>query len=323
MLDNTIKELILATSVKLGISQFAVEKDVYVTKAISVVNSVSHEQFDLVFQGGTCLAKAHQIIHRMSEDCDFRIRSKTKEPGKSKEIKRKTLRDFRRKLITVLKENEFNIDDGDLHVRNEGQFMSVRASYSSLFSPEVSMKPYLALEFFLGDVNLPIEIKPVSTLIQQTLKTDVSHPSVFVNSMSIIETAAEKWVALTRRVSLSKHHQHYHNTNLVRHIYDLYKIRQQGLFSDKFKNLVPIVVEKDRYQFKNHGKDYYVNPVKEIKQTVDSLTQASYWQDNWDQFISTMVFDTHKPSFHMALTNLHEISEEAIAVLSKFNFSEI
>jgi predicted nucleotidyltransferase component of viral defense system len=68
---KTLKQ-IEATRAILGLPSYIVEKDLYVTQAISIVTKIKHEHFDLVFQGGTSLAKAHRIVKRMSEDCDFR-----------------------------------------------------------------------------------------------------------------------------------------------------------------------------------------------------------------------------------------------------------
>lgn len=70
---------IQATSLELGLSQFAVEKDLYVTKAISILMAVEDDIFKLIFQGGTALAKAHGFIQRMSEDFDFRLAYKCSE----------------------------------------------------------------------------------------------------------------------------------------------------------------------------------------------------------------------------------------------------
>ena len=90
--NREIREQINAVNQTTGLSQFVIEKDLYVTQAISVVSNISDEFYDLVFQGGTSLAKAHRIIERMSEDCDFRIRFKDPEGKRSKESKRKALR---------------------------------------------------------------------------------------------------------------------------------------------------------------------------------------------------------------------------------------
>lgn len=58
MLDNinNLEHLAEATSIKLNLSQFAVEKDFYVTKVIQTLTCVDDEYFALVFQGGTSQA---------------------------------------------------------------------------------------------------------------------------------------------------------------------------------------------------------------------------------------------------------------------------
>jgi hypothetical protein len=42
-----------------------VEKDLYVVRAIAALAAVDATPFDLVFGGGTALARAHRIIRRM------------------------------------------------------------------------------------------------------------------------------------------------------------------------------------------------------------------------------------------------------------------
>ena len=71
-----IEEQINAVSKITKLSPYVIEKDMLVTNAISIVCAISSEIYDLIFQGGTSLAKAYRILERMSEDCDFRIRFK-------------------------------------------------------------------------------------------------------------------------------------------------------------------------------------------------------------------------------------------------------
>ena len=105
--NQEMKQQIHFVANALQLEDFVIEKDIYVTRAIAAVSGVSHENYDLVFQGGTSLAKAHRIIERMSEDCDFRIRFKNSEDSLSKAVKRKALRKFRYDLIDILNENGF------------------------------------------------------------------------------------------------------------------------------------------------------------------------------------------------------------------------
>jgi len=67
-------EQILAATKHLKFSSLVfVEKDFYVTRLIHALSKIENINYSLHLQGGTCLAKAHKITERMSEDCDFRI----------------------------------------------------------------------------------------------------------------------------------------------------------------------------------------------------------------------------------------------------------
>jgi len=50
-----------------------VEKDLFVVRAIAVLAAIDASPFQLVFGGGTALARAHKIVQRPSEDVDFKV----------------------------------------------------------------------------------------------------------------------------------------------------------------------------------------------------------------------------------------------------------
>jgi hypothetical protein len=50
-----------------------VEKDLFVVRAIAALAALDASPFQLVFGGGTALARAHKIVQRMSEDVDFKV----------------------------------------------------------------------------------------------------------------------------------------------------------------------------------------------------------------------------------------------------------
>ncbi|MFH7805965.1 nucleotidyl transferase AbiEii/AbiGii toxin family protein [Acinetobacter sp. BSP-53] len=50
-----------------------VEKDYYVVELLRLLQSLEFETHDLVFAGGTSLAKANIQLNRMSEDVDIKI----------------------------------------------------------------------------------------------------------------------------------------------------------------------------------------------------------------------------------------------------------
>ena len=57
------------TADALGISSPAiVEKDYFAVQLLRELKALSLTEYQLVFSGGTCLAKAYQNIYRMSEE---------------------------------------------------------------------------------------------------------------------------------------------------------------------------------------------------------------------------------------------------------------
>ena len=59
MLNEQLLRLISDASEILGLNETVVEKDYYVTQVIHALSTVENEHFQLIFCGGTALAKAH------------------------------------------------------------------------------------------------------------------------------------------------------------------------------------------------------------------------------------------------------------------------
>lgn len=77
MLNETLLQYINETGEVLGLDEAVIEKDYYVTQVIHTLSNIENDYFRLVFCGGTCLAKAHKLVQRMSEDVDFKIQLKS------------------------------------------------------------------------------------------------------------------------------------------------------------------------------------------------------------------------------------------------------
>ena len=69
-----IKNVFADVADALGIGATSiVEKDYYVVELLRLLQSLEFETHDLVFAGGTSLAKANIQLNRMSEDVDIKI----------------------------------------------------------------------------------------------------------------------------------------------------------------------------------------------------------------------------------------------------------
>src|SRR5580692_2165157 len=67
------KALIEEVALELGIDPAFVEKDWYVVQLIRLLMATDLFSAQLIFTGGTALAKAHRLLQRFSEDIDFRL----------------------------------------------------------------------------------------------------------------------------------------------------------------------------------------------------------------------------------------------------------
>lgn len=317
MQDNLALNIQLTTEL-LDINKILVEKDYHVTRVIHALSGAENEYFKLVFQGGTCLSKAHRITQRMSEDCDFRMEAKTLSKTLSKTALRNELREFRASLIQILIKNGFPINKDKIKVRDEGNFMRFWAPYDTLYPDLHTFKPDILLEFIKIGTKTPTVNLPVTTLIKQTLGKAIDHAEKNIDCVSVTETAAEKWVALTRRVARAEANG-YRNSDmkLIRHIYDLNAIAMQNVIGTEFSDLVSNIVLEERLRYKNHSETYYLDPVQEIKKAIDALRTNPIWQNYWHKFTTVMVFQREKPKFEEVIKTLITNSEKAITSIQE------
>src|SRR3989344_3735746 len=116
MLDRPSLDELEQTSEILNLPISYVRKDFYLTKAIHALSQVKNDYFELIFQGGTSLAKGYKIISRLSEDSDFRIKMKDSCKKLGKNIIRSYLRDFRYQLIRALEDVEIKVNENSIKV---------------------------------------------------------------------------------------------------------------------------------------------------------------------------------------------------------------
>lgn len=130
--------------------------------------------------------------------------------------------------------------------------------------------------------------------------------------LSINETAAEKWVGLTRRVAAIERKYHADDAALIRHVYDLISVINAEKLSDNFFGLVKRVIENDAAQFKNQHIEYFNNSRDEILYSLDILKNKSQWAERYQFFIENMVYDNDTLSYNVALARLETFSLEIL-----------
>lgn len=311
-MQSDVTRLVIETSDFLNIDEMLVEKDYYVTQVIHSLSDIENEFFRLIFAGGTCLAKAHKIVNRMSEDIDFKIQPKLTLENFSNTKKLKELKAFREFVSSKLQHPDlfFNAPI----VRNEGRYSKIEISYPRGFLGEhANLRPHILLELTQSDVKLPTENITVKTLIEETFDTKKLFSSLFTTCISVEETAIEKWVGLTRRIMAIERGREDDDKTLIRHVYDLNAINEANKINSTFIKFAKTIVISDGKQFKNQHPEYSADPSAEIKQSLALLKDKPLWKERYEEFIEAMVYDTTNAlPYDQAIITLESISANVI-----------
>ncbi len=305
-------ELVSIANQQINLPLAVLEKDYYVTQAIHAIAGLENEYFRLVFCGGTCLSKAHKLVKRMSEDIDFKICTKQDARKFSKSKLLKELKEFRKKIFSLL--STTNLSISDFAVRNEGKYSRVELTYPILFETNNILRPHLLLEFTLADVRLGTESLNIQTIIEETIKIPKIFSSLSVECVCVDETAVEKWVGLTRRVVAIERQYHFDDKTLIRHVYDLNSIKKADKISDAFYGLSKVIIENDAAQFKNQHPEYSDNPAAEITRSLMLLKESVLWKSRYEEFINSMVYEIESAQpYEKAIQIIEQLSLKAFA----------
>ena len=137
-----------------------------------------------------------------------------------------------------------------------------------------------------------------------------------IPSISIEETAAEKWVALTRKISAIERGHYPDDPTLVRHIYDLIAIQRSDNIQEHFFTLAPAVVDQDAKQFKSQHPEYAANPLSEIQRSLDILKTHSRWKERYQEFKDLMIYSkSTAPSYQEALEQVGALSSTVMGLI--------
>lgn len=284
------REAIEEVSAETGIDKSIIEKDVYVTRVIQTVAKLKFEDINLVFAGGTCLSKAHRLTNRMSEDVDFKLILKNSATALSTSALRKRFSLIRHAIQNSLNSKGFDVQDIHIRARDNGSYTHMEIAYPSYFETIASLRPHVLLELTKTRIQQPDVLLSVSSILYDALGDQVLGKPEKVICISEIETAAEKWVALTRRIAAIARGYNTIDETLVRHLYDLYMIDSKRTLDDTFQALVLPVIKADQAKFKRHI-EYVNDPFREIEFSLEVLQQHKIWQSYYNDFLFDMVFD--------------------------------
>jgi Nucleotidyl transferase AbiEii toxin, Type IV TA system len=288
-----------------------VEKDLYVVKAIAALAAINAAPFTLVFGGGTALARAHKIIRRMSEDVDFKIVPLPAEPISRSGIRR-ALGKLGDQVTVALHAAGFAFDPKDeacTRSQNENRYTAWQLPYAAESGAGEGLRPTIQIEMTYAPMRLPSVTLPVSSFVAEAHQRP---PEVArLQCVSVTETAAEKLVALTRRIAmelagLSRDP----DPTLVRHIYDLH-LMQGHIDPVQVAALARDIATCDAREFRNQYPAYAADIAGETQKALDALRTDPAYRSRYRDFVVAMAYG-ERPEFNVALAAVVALAEKTM-----------
>ncbi len=218
---------------ELSLPAYALEKDLHVVDAIRAISAMEpSEHFRMVFCGGTCLAKAHGILERMSEDVDFKVVPTEAGAALGAGALRKRLSAWVKEVIRALENAGFGEGSVERRSLDENKYTALDVSYDSVFEKPHSLRSHLLIELNFatpGDATIDM---PIGALLDRLAKGAYTDP-LLIECVSPREALAEKLISFPRRLALQLSRMAPGETlgqsgtwdgALVRHLYDVGRI---------------------------------------------------------------------------------------------------
>lgn len=299
----------------LGIDSPAiVEKDVYAVQLLSLLSGLRSEIFELVFAGGTSLAKAHRKLFRMSEDIDIKLVTRDEV---AESMSRSALKAARKSVLAEIEGliNRSMVLElepaGGIIKRNEYRYAEFTIRYPRTQGSISALRPNLKLDVTASKLLEPAVACSVSSLYADTLNyaPEVTHFPV----VSLTATIGEKLVALLRRTAqVDRDPTRKDDETLVRHVYDLHMVTSPGYDVVALRALVYVVMQTDAAQFGNQHAQFLSTPVAELLHGLECLRTNPCHQARYERFIVPLVYHNDPAAWSDALETVTELAHKLL-----------
>jgi predicted nucleotidyltransferase component of viral defense system len=279
-----------------------VEKDWHVVRALAAIAAADKGPFQLVFQGGTALSRAHRLIERMSEDIDIKIISEGPPP-------RPALRRLRESITGELHKAGFTFDPKNReHLKSnyESRYTLYRLPYEPIAAGQGALRPEIQIETSVWPMRRPPVERPVISFVAEAFKRPSEVPAIAC--AAIAETAAEKFVGLTRRAGAELADvQRDRDPTLVRHIYDLHVIRDHYDAAD-VALLAQEIMQADAETYGHQFPAYRDDPLAETLRAAEGIAADRDFAASYATFRRDMVYG-EGPDFETAIATLKSLAK--------------
>lgn len=292
------QRVILETQEFFGLpSPALVEKDWHVVRALAAIHDVNVDGLTLAFGGGTALGRAYGLLERMSEDIDLRIVG-------DKAGSRPALRRLRDQVTERLAAAGFVVE-GNRSVKQNDRFVRYDLPYEPIARGEGVLRPEIKIELAAFPCRRPTVQNSVCSFVAEAAKEDPEIAAV--SCVALTETAAEKFVALSRRSGEAISNKAAFDPTLVRHVYDLSRLESHYDENDAASLALEIMAVEGATRAADYPA-YGADPKAETLQVIMTLAEAPGFAELYENLMRDMVYG-EKPSFSAAMTALQGLAE--------------
>ena len=275
-----------------------VEKDWHVVQALAAIHDAASDGLTLAFGGGTALARAYGLLQRMSEDIDLRVISEAK-PA------RPALKRLRRQVSDRLRAIGFTVDDEHIKVQHSDAYVRYDLPYDSIMRGEGVLRPEIKIEISAFPTRRPLTDRAVTSFVAEANKAEAEIPNIAC--VNLVEIAAEKFVALTRRSGAAFAGIEALDPTLPRHVYDLSRL--DGHYDAEDAARLALETMKD--DAATRGGDfpaYQADPLAETLRAVEAITGDRAFAVNYSSLMDAMVYG-ERPAFVDAMAVVRGLAD--------------
>lgn len=305
-----LKEQFLEVSDALALGNPAIiEKDYWVVTLLAELEKLTFTTHQMVFSGGTALAKSNVKILRMSEDVDIKLIP-------TEEFNALTRGQRKAKRKELVEQIEASLTNQDSHfsieakkVRDESRYVEFELKYPQQFNQAPCLRPIIKLELMETIPLLQVEQRAIQSLVAE-LYTQPKEVSSFA-CISVQSTLVEKIISMLRRTMLVKRYpERKDDDTLVRHIYDVHCIEQdQSCDFETLKPLFQTVLAEDVQRFGSQHPEFVAEPIQELLLGIQELETNTLFRERFTAFVTPMVFNTDIPDFDTCFASFKRIAQ--------------
>jgi len=278
---KVFNELVTATANDIGLANFQVEKDYYVSLFLKELSK--HNEVSIVFKGGTSLSKCYDVIHRFSEDIDLAIQFPNIKAGDGL---RKRLKQAIKQTIGSLGMTFLN----ETKVQSDLDFNIYEVEYEKAFPNTSPMIQHILVETIVVYQPYPCENLKVGNYITKYLTKEGREDLIKkyqLESFEMITQTIER-TFIDKLFALCDYHLERIYDRHSRHLYDIHRIWvSKKLNMDLMREKIPYII-RDRQLF--GIANFSCQPGAKPNQILEEIIASNAYKQDYDSVTTLFIY---------------------------------